>query len=214
MTTSALLLALGILSSSFFGSWHCAGMCGPIATLMAQRKNLWSYHLGRFFSYITLGVLAGSLGQFFLNSEFVMLRWISAALMATALLFTGLSLIFPQYLSGASKPDSIRTKLWNLTKKIQSFHLGRSGFAVGLLTIFLPCGWLYTYVMAAIATRSPWAGGLTLFLFWLGGIPALVALPMMIRQTIQSAGLRHQRIAGVVLLISGLYSVASFMFFH
>lgn len=214
MTTSSLLLALGILSSSFFGSWHCAGMCGPIATLIAQRKSLWNYHLGRFISYVTLGVLAGSLGQFFLNSEFVWLRWISAALMAAALLYTGLSLIFPNALYPANKPDSFRSKLWNLTKRIQSFHLGRSGFMVGLLTIFLPCGWLYTYVMAAVATRSPWAGGLTLLLFWLGGLPALIALPMMIRQTIQAAGLRHQRIAGVVLLVSGLYSVASFMFFH
>lgn len=189
-------------------------MCGPIATLMAQRKNLWSYHLGRFISYLTLGVLAGSLGQFFLNSEFVYLRWISAALMAAALMFTGLSLIFPASLAQAKDANSWRSKLWSLTKKIQSFHLGRSGFMVGLLTIFLPCGWLYTYVMAAIATRSPWAGGLTLLLFWLGGLPALIALPMMIRQTIQAAGLRHQRIAGIVLLVSGLYSVASFMFFH
>lgn len=214
MTTQSLLLALGILSSSFFGSWHCAGMCGPIATLMGTRKSLWSYHLGRMISYVSLGALAGGLGQFFLNSEFIYLRWISAVLMTLVLLFTGLSLIFPQYSPQGSSPFSWRQKIWNMAKRIQSFHVGHSGFVVGLLTIFLPCGWLYTYVMAAIATRSPWAGGLTLFLFWLGGLPALIAVPMMIRSTVQAAGLRHQRIAGVVLLIAGLYSIFSFMFLH
>lgn len=205
--TPTLVLALGILSSSFFGSWHCAGMCGPIASLMSTRKNLGAYHVGRLISYTALGVLAGALGQFFLSSQFITLRWISAVLLAVLLVASGFSFIFPHW--GLRLPQ-----IHSLIKKIQTFHIGRSGFAVGLLTIFLPCGWLYTYVMAAIASRSPWAGGLTLFLFWLGGLPTLSALPFMVRKTIQSAGLRHQRIAGVILIIAGLYSIISFMCMH
>ncbi len=202
--TPTLLLALGILSSSFFGSWHCAGMCGPIASMMSAKKSLLSYHLGRLISYTLLGVVSGALGQFFLNSDFVVLRWISSVLLAVLLCLSGFALIFPK----------LDARLKKSPWRLQVFQIGRSGWAVGLLTVFLPCGWLYTYAMAAIATRSPWAGGFTLFLFWLGGLPTLSAVPMMVRKTIQSAGLRQQRIAGVVLLISGLYSIGSFMFLH
>ena len=101
-----------------------------------------------------------------------------------------------------------------LIKRLQAFHIGHSGFVVGLLTALLPCGWLYTYVVAAIATKSPWAGALTLFLFWLGGLPALSAVPFMIRKAVQEAGLRQQRIAGAVLVAAGIYSIASFMYLH
>lgn len=214
MTPSSALLALGIVSSSFFGSWHCAGMCGPIATLMSTRKSLWSYNLGRLISYSLLGTVAGGLGQVFLNSNFVTLRWVSAIVLAFLLLGSGLSLIFPQFFLRKLEIWKWGHKLLDVVKKAQAFHIEQSGFVVGLLTAFLPCGWLYTYVFAAIATHSPWAGALTLSLFWLGGLPTLSAVPLMIRKTVQSAGLRQQRIAGIVLIISGLYSLSSFMFLH
>ncbi|MFV8249795.1 sulfite exporter TauE/SafE family protein [Bdellovibrio bacteriovorus] len=211
---SSALLALGILSSSFFGSWHCAGMCGPVATLMSARKSLLSYHLGRLCAYVLLGVLAGSLGQFFLNSQFVTLRWISAILLALVLVGSGARLILPVSWQQRLSANRISHSILGVIKRLQAFHVGKSGFVVGLLTALLPCGWLYTYVTAAIATQSPWAGGLTLALFWLGGLPALSAVPMMIRQGLQQAGLRQQRIAGGVLIVAGLYSLGSFMLMH
>ncbi|WP_374027386.1 sulfite exporter TauE/SafE family protein [Bdellovibrio bacteriovorus] len=211
---SAALLALGIVSSSFFGSWHCAGMCGPVATLMSARNSLLSYHLGRLVSYVTLGVLAGALGQIFLNSQFVTLRWISAILLALVLVGSGARLILPPSWQQRLSGNKISHSILGVIKRLQAFHVGKSGFVVGLLTALLPCGWLYTYVTAAIATQSPWAGGLTLGLFWLGGLPALSAVPMMVRQGIQHAGLRQQRIAGVVLIVAGLYSLGSFMLMH
>ncbi|WII73649.1 sulfite exporter TauE/SafE family protein [Bdellovibrio sp. 22V] len=210
MTTATGLLVLGIISSSFFGSWHCAAMCGPIATLMKSRNHLLQYHLGRLSSYLLLGFLAGSLGEFFLNSDFVILRWISAGVLALLLCFYGIVMLAPRLQ---------RTPAWThaplaLLRRLQAFHVQRSGFIVGLFTAFLPCGWLYTYVAAAITTKSPWAGTLTLFLFWLGGLPALSAIPFMVRRTVQSAGLKQQKWAGIILVISGLYSLGSFMFLH
>ncbi|MNL30529.1 hypothetical protein D3C87_1522690 [compost metagenome] len=83
-----------------------------------------------------------------------------------------------------------------------------------MMTAFLPCGWLYTYVMAAVATRSPWAGLLVMSLFWLGGLPALSALPTMLKGGLAKAGLRQQKIGGAILVFAGLYSIASFFFLH
>ncbi len=212
--SSSLVLAFAILSSSFFGSWHCAGMCGPIATLMSTRKSLLSYHFGRLISYVGLGALAGSAGQFFLNSDFVALRWISAIFLAAVLLASGLNMLAPQFFSNFLMSHALSNKIMSLIRRLQAFHVGHSGFVVGLLTALLPCGWLYTYVTAAVATKSPVSGAFTLFLFWLGGLPALSAVPMMVRGAISSAGLKQKRIAGAVLILAGLYSLASFMFFH
>ncbi|WP_373997793.1 sulfite exporter TauE/SafE family protein [Bdellovibrio bacteriovorus] len=209
MTSSTLLLALGILSASFFGSWHCAAMCGPIASLMSARRSLLMYNLGRGCAYVLLGAFAGYLGQFFLQNDWRMFRYVGAGLLATVLILYGLSMLLP---SGFKFPAS--HFILPVIKKIQGRFLSRSGFVIGLLTAFLPCGWLYTYVLAAVTTKSPWAGALVMGLFWLGGLPTLSAVPSMIRSTIDHAGLRHQKIAGGILVISGLYSIASFMFLH
>lgn len=209
----AILLAFGILASSFFGSWHCAGMCGPIATLMGQRKNLFAYHLGRFVSYISLGVLAGSVGQFFLNSNFIALRWLSALLFSFVLISMGLRWVAPAFIARLV-PKIESHGILKVLRQLQKFHLNQSGFIVGILTALLPCGWLYTYVTAAIATKSIWGGVLVMALFWLGSLPALSVLPSMIRQTIQTTPLKHQKIAGLILVLAGLYSIVSFVALH
>lgn len=210
---SSIVMALGILTSSFFGSWHCAGMCGPIASLMAQRKDLNAYHLGRFTSYIFLGVLGGSIGQFFLNNNFRTLRIYSAFTFALLLILMGLRSLYPhlfkKYLDALKMPGLI-----HFIKRIQKFHLNQSGFMVGALTALLPCGWLYTYVTAAIATQSPWSGALVMLLFWLGGIPALSVIPAMVRNSIQAAPIKQQKISGFVLIAAGLYSIFSFVALH
>ena len=45
---------------------------------------------------------------------------------------------------------------------------------VGLLTAFLPCGWLYLFASYAAGTGSPFWGAAFMAAFWLGSVPALV----------------------------------------
>lgn len=208
-----LVLALSIVSTSFLGSWHCAAMCGPVASLMAQRKSLLSYHLGRLFSYATLGGLAGGLGQIFLNSQVLKLRWISAGLLALFLLYLALATLFPKRFKGPAE--------WSVLKNlIQRFHSARffrsshSGWIFGIFTAMLPCGWLYTYVLAAMASGSVWSGVLVMVLFWMGGLPVLYSAPQLIKKLIAGSPERNQRIAGYVLIFSSFYSLCVFMFAH
>ena len=208
--TEGLLLALGILTSSFLGSWHCGVMCSPIATLMRTRGSLASYHLGRMISYVLVGVLAGALGSFFLNHHFVVLRKVAAALMSLALLYAALTLLFSGHLHGRGRFSATLHRWLTRTTAPMGPWLQRSGLMVGLLTVFLPCGWLYTYVAAALATQSPVAGGAVLFLFWLGGLPALSAIPLAMNRLLKSAPQKRQKVAGYVLLVAALYSVWMF----
>lgn len=206
------LLALTIISSSFFGSWHCAAMCGPVVSVLSQRGSLVPYHIGRLFSYILMGVIAGLLGQVFLNSQFVTIRWIAAILISILLILSGLQHFLPEETQQKISGNKIAHFFLSGIRKFQAFHLNKSNFAVGFLTAFLPCGWLYTYVMAAMATKTPQGGALVMFLFALGGIPALAAIPMMVRSTVARAGLKQKKIAGGILIAAGIYSLFSFFY--
>lgn len=202
MNTEAAFICLAILTSSFWGSWHCAIMCGPIASVMAKKNSLVSYHLGRGLSYSIIGLLGGYLGSYFLKSEFHFVRIGSGILMAAFLCLLGFQII-----SGK------RSTLGPNIKWIHSYLNGtKSGFVIGLLSVLLPCGWLYSYVLAATATQSATAGALVMILFWAAGLPAMSAFSLVVKQSIRQAPIRHQKVAGFVLVIAGLYSVASFFY--
>lgn len=204
-----LVLPLAILTSSFLGSWHCAGMCGPFAALTGSRGQLWHYHLGRLLVYGTLGMLSGFLGEFVLKSEFEWLRNFGALGLGLLLLLMGF-----QYLLSASS-------WWHESHhwaghffqwayaKVKKYKLSRSSFIIGMMAGLLPCMWLYTYVIASATTKSPWAGVFVMFLFWLGGLPALSAVSAMIKPSLNRSHERKQKIAGVVLVTAGVYALIS-----
>jgi len=202
MKTETLFVALAILGSSFWGSWHCAAMCGPIASVAARRNSLWLYHLGRGVGYALLGGLGGLLGSFFLSSEFQSIRAIAGLVFGGVLIVMGI-----QTFRGMRE--------WRTPKLpwIHSYFTAQTpGFLLGILSIFLPCGWLYSYVLAAAATQSPYSGSLLMILFWVAGLPALSAISLFMKKTIQVAPQRKQLMAGVVLTVAGLYSLVSFYF--
>lgn len=195
--TNTWLLAFGILSASFLGSWHCTAMCSPIASL-ATIKNSWKYHAGRLVSYSLIGAIGGLVGQVFLNSSFVALRWISAILFSSVLLLYAVKMFYPH----------IRTPFFKMKHHPWISH---SPLLMGLLTVFLPCGWLWTYTTAAIATQSPYSGALIMALFWLGGLPALATAPVLIRKVLPQMENRKRKVAGGILIVASLYSLGSFM---
>jgi len=164
--------------------------------------------LGRWLIYQSRGVLAGTFGDFVMSSEFRWVRIVGATLLGLTLIALGLQYLF-------AFDWGQRSHLWagslfqNLYRRIRTWKLGRSSFVIGLLAGLLPCMWLYTYVIAASASKSPFAGGLLMALFWLGGLPALSAVSMMIRPSLLKSNLYKQRIAGGVLLVSGLYALGS-----
>ncbi|MGE5086376.1 MAG: sulfite exporter TauE/SafE family protein, partial [Bacillota bacterium] len=181
------------------------------ASLMGHKKQLLPYQLGRGISYIFLGFLGGSLGQFFLNSDFVVLRYVSAGLFSFILVLMGLKLLFPQFAKNKLPTNPAHFFVQKLSRFNGVFE---SGLLVGLLTALLPCGWLYTYVTASIATKNPFTGMMVMFLFWLGSLPALSVLPQMVKSTIRAGSQKQQRVAGGILIVAGFYSLISFLYFH
>jgi sulfite exporter TauE/SafE len=179
-------------------------MCGPIATFVAQSGKLRSYHLARGLGYITLGILGGSLGNFFLQSNFYWIRLISGIFLAATILCMGLNLFLWRKSIQVIQPSFMN----------RYFSKNSSSFALGLLSMFLPCGWLYTYVLAATASQSPYSGALVMLLFWLGTIPALSAFPVFARKAISLSNKAKQKIAGGILISASIYALISFYFLY
>ena len=73
-------------------------------------------------------------------------------------------------------------------------------FGLGLLTGLLPCGVLYAAFARAMATSSPWEGGLLMVAFWLGSVPLLATVGLASGKLVSALG-RH---AAVLLFVAML----------
>jgi hypothetical protein len=163
------------------GSFHCIGMCGPIAFMLpVDRTNnakritqIFVYHLGRIFTYGLLGLLFGFLGKgFYLFGFQQYLSIIIGFLMILMVVLpkktiNKFSITKPIYklLSGVKNRLGKELK----KKRIDTF------FTIGFLNGFLPCGLVYMAIFASIAIGNVIEGSFYMMLFGLGTIPLMTA---------------------------------------
>ena len=160
-------------------SFHCIGMCGPIAMMLpVDRSNqakkvtqILTYHLGRLTAYATIGLVFGLVGRglYLAGFQQKMSIFIGVAMIAIVLIPEK---VFAEY--NFSKP------VFKLISKIKN-SLGshfknksyKSLFTIGLLNGFLPCGMVYVALFGAVAMQSPSFGVLYMILFGLGTVPMM-----------------------------------------
>lgn len=176
-----LLTFLYALSLGFIGSFHCIGMCGPIAlTLPVQhlegvrkQAGILLYNAGRVTAYAGLGLASGWLGrQFYLGG---LQQWLSIVLGSGMLLFIVLKYGFRNNhlsLNTGFYTRYIKTMLGNLLRRQQQ----RTLYAIGFLNGLLPCGLVWFAVTGAIATGSSLQGAVFMGAFGMGTLPAMIAL--------------------------------------
>ncbi len=181
------LTPLFSFTAGVFATAHCLGMCGGISGALAAsvaRGNARTWHFvlaynsGRLTSYTFAGALAGALastGALMPGSTshlaLAIPIFISSALMAgMGLYLTGW---FPQF----AYVEKIGVPLWRRLEPLgRQFLPPRTlvhAFAFGLIWGWLPCGLVYTALLWAATTASPWQGALNMFAFGLGTFPAL-----------------------------------------
>lgn len=171
-----------LITAFFFGlisSFHCIGMCGPIAMMLPVDRNnqakktsqIITYHLGRLSAYAAIGLVFGLVGKgLFLAGMQQKLSIFIGIAMITIILIP--EKVFAKY--NFSKP------VFKLISKIKS-TLGsqfknksyKSLFTIGLLNGFLPCGMVYVALFGAIAMQSESLGVLYMVLFGLGTVPMM-----------------------------------------
>lgn len=168
-----LVFTAGLMSAA-----HCMGMCGGIiaaVTLQSKQSALLSnvlYHIGRSFSYTIFGIVLGLAGSF----VDIALAW--SGMKAIASIVGGCLLLLwvwrkfqvPQF-EAISAHAHVR-----LIKVIKYFRGGEKSYLLltGVAFGFIPCGLTYAMGMQAASTGTWLAGGLTMLIFSLGTLPALV----------------------------------------
>jgi len=198
-------------------SFHCIGMCGPIAMMLpvdrtnAAKKTLQiiTYHIGRLSAYAAIGLVFGLIGKglFLAGMQQKLSIFIGVAMIIIVLVPER---IFTKY--NFSKP------VFKLISKIKS-TLGsqfknksyKSLFTIGLLNGFLPCGMVYVALFGAIAMQSESLGVLYMVLFGLGTVPMMSSvvyinsfLTISIRNKIQKVIPFIAVIIGVLFILRGL----------
>ena len=163
-------------------SFHCIGMCGPIAMMLPVDHNnptkkvvqIMLYHLGRLTAYGMLGLFFGMLGKgLFLAGLQQQLSIAVGILMIVFVIVPERTLAKYNF----SKP------VYKLISKVKS-HLGAQFkrkspdalFTIGLLNGFLPCGMVYAALFGALAMQSELLGVAYMILFGIGTIPMMSAV--------------------------------------
>jgi len=176
--TAALVLGL-------IGSFHCIGMCGPIAVALPVSNRSWGakitgtalYNIGRAITYGVMGAVFGVLGEGIQLGGFQ--SWVSVAMgviMIVSVLFPVLfrnTGVFEKYIYGYV--EKLKQQLAPLLRSSSLSSL----FIIGLLNGLLPCGLVYVALAAAIATGGVASGAMFMFVFGLGTLPMLALVTLL-----------------------------------
>ncbi len=214
--------ALAILTASLLGSVHCAAMCGGFVCLYAgssraEQAPLTShllYNVGRLVSYLLLGGIAGGIGAGV--SELGLAAGIGRAATNVAgvlMIAWAVSMIAAQRgwqvgVSPSAVPEWWQRGIGRLLHAIRSQPVSVRAALTGLGTTLLPCGWLYVFVASAGGTGSVRDGMAVMALFWLGTVPALVAVGVGAQRIFGPFRRRLPTLGAVTVLLMGVLAVS------
>lgn len=178
------------MTIGFFSTVHCIGMCGGIISalnfgLSPAIQQRWeqrilynlAYNLGRVLSYTAAGALLGTVGQATFvqispDSGHVWLQALSAGILALMGLYLAGGLPQLAYLEAMGVP--IWRRLQPLRQKLLPVTGLPQALALGLVWGGLPCGLVYSMLLASSLQGSPSAGAWYMLGFGLGTLLPLL----------------------------------------
>jgi len=150
----------------------------------AQSLKTLAYHFGRLTTYLILGVIAGWAGTL-INRLGDTVGWTEIAAKLVGLSMIGFGLIRLMMMRKPSRivQHSPGLALWtkrilSVGKILRSTSPYQKAYFLGLITTWLPCGWLYLFALASSSTGSISRATWMMFAFWLGTIPLLSLLAL------------------------------------
>jgi len=176
-------LIIAALIMGFAGSFHCVGMCGPIAFALPLNRasnltkvvGILFYNFGRISTYVILGSLLGVFGKGLKLAG--ILQYVSITIGILIIV----SVVLPSLLKKISFTSVFYLKFNNWVKnKLGKFLVKKSNTSLlilGLLNGLLPCGLVWIAMVSSITYGGVGSGALFMLLFGLGTFPMMFALP-------------------------------------
>lgn len=205
------------LTFGFLGSFHCIGMCGPIALSLPRKSSLYLrfilsrilYNIGRIVTYVLLGVIIGFFSRMVAFSGYQ--QGLSITVGIILLLALGWKKLRKQFQKMESLPVKFISKTSRFIKNL--FTSGSSGalFLIGLLNGFLPCGFVYMALATALTFGTVESSALFMAGFGMGTVPAMLGIsltgsliPAAFRRRIQKLSPYFIAVVGIILILRGL----------
>ncbi|MDH5597480.1 MAG: sulfite exporter TauE/SafE family protein, partial [Cyclobacteriaceae bacterium] len=199
------IMILSAFLLGFAGSLHCVGMCGPLVILLEKKTsaNAWfqlrlPYHLGKLFTYTSMGIIAGLIGSAINLSGFQQIVSITiGTLMILLVIYYALqkrTVHLPQF----GNFSFINKATGKVLNKKGPFN----NLIFGMLNGLLPCGLVYMALMSSVTTSSIAEGALYMLVFGLATIPALLIIG--IGSKMLKVNLSYNKILPIVLFLVGI----------
>ncbi len=185
-------LLAATVSASLIGSIHCVGMCGPFAIMATHRQSeasensyakIASYHLGRLTTYFMLGTFAGVAGTLLNGAGYsIGISHSAARIVGATMVILGIvRLISMIQVRSKVVSHSALLQRWThsilaIGRRMQPESPVQRAYVIGLITTWLPCGWLYLFAIAASSIGSVVGANALMFAFWIGTLPLLSIL--------------------------------------
>jgi hypothetical protein len=205
------------LIMGFAGSFHCLGMCSPLAMAVTNMSpsiliNRLLYNLGRIFIYGLLGAIVASVGLTLPITNYQNLLSILLGFLLLVIGFAGVSAIKIPIITRALGTFSI------FLKKLFGTFLQRKGyisiFLLGSLNGILPCGLSFLALTYCISLAGPLDGFMFMIWFGVGTLPVMLGLTTVFYWFLNRFEFSLKRFTTATLIISGLVLIVRVFIIH
>ncbi len=216
---------LAIFLIGLLGSMHCIGMCGGFVAMYSLKKPAARaslpyhalYNLGRVTTYSLLGGVMGLIGSF--GAYIGKLRGIPGAVLLIA---GALMILMGMNIAGIPGKEELfenteitsRSAFRSALHRILAMESAGGTFLLGLLLGFLPCGLLYPIFIQAAASSNFFSGSLSMALFGLGTVPAMMSFGYLVTRIRPKLRLALYRVSAVLIILLGLRTLLRGMAFN
>lgn len=200
--TSSCLAVVGGLLLSVSAKW-CE--TNQTCTRWEKFRPLALFNIGRLGGYFLLGGLAGLLGKSLSLSPYA--TGVLTVTIAVVMIVLGLNIlrILPKKYCRIPLPRAMTDRIHHLSQS-ESFA---APLVLGALTFFLPCGFTQSMQLLALGSGSFLAGGLIMFVFALGTLPALLGLSVVSSVVEGRAAQWFLSFSGAVVFLLGFLNLQS-----
>ena len=197
------------LLTGFFGSGHCAGMCGALVAgffMKTEKKSVWpylAYHFARISMYFIVGICAALLGVALVSTG--ILGHIQGFLQVTIgffviILALGIVGLSPWQFSMKYMPTKILNKIF-MSAARRGCVLGAS--MGGMLNGLMPCPLTFAMAVNATSAPSPLEGGLMMLALGVGTLPTMLVVTFAFGKLGTQARGLMLKFAAVLMIVMG-----------
>ena len=209
-------LFIAAFAMGLLGSFHCVGMCGPLAlslplsndSLSAKFFGALLYNAGRIITYSAFGLLFGIIGKSV--ALFGFQQWLSVCMGLLIIIFV----VLPKRMSKVGNQHKVSQFFEHIRFQLGKLFFSKyqsSLFAIGLLNGLLPCGLVYMAAAGSLATGDVSRGILFMAFFGLGTLPIMWSIAFFgnyigigIRQNIRKAYPYMMMLMACLLIMRGM----------